>query len=51
MESSEAEPLKDSGGDVVRQFNDLPIGMLLCEPVMQVAKGQNALLANKGQKT
>jgi hypothetical protein len=43
IENSEAGPLKDSGGDVARQFSDLPIGMLLCEPVMQVAKGQNAL--------
>ncbi|MDR1429428.1 MAG: hypothetical protein LBI85_03990 [Spirochaetaceae bacterium] len=29
--------------DVVQQFRDLPMGMLLCEPVMQVARGQSAL--------
>lgn len=29
--------------DVVEQFRDLPIGMLLCEPVLQTARGQQAL--------
>jgi hypothetical protein len=37
------DALKDDNNDVVQQFRDLPMGMLLCEPVMQVARGQSAL--------
>jgi hypothetical protein len=37
------EPPVGEGEDVVEQFRDLPIGMLLCEPVLEVARGQAAL--------
>lgn len=38
------EPSVDGGGDgVVEQFKSLPLGMLICEPILQAARGQAAL--------
>jgi hypothetical protein len=44
QEPGREPPVQGDGEEnVVEQFRDLPIGMLLCEPVLEVARGQAAL--------
>ncbi len=39
----ENEAAKNDGSEIVSAFTDLPMGLLICQPFLEVAKGQAAL--------
>lgn len=43
MAEQEGMIVKDQAGDIVREYTGLPLGLLVCQPILEVAKGQAAL--------